>query len=534
MKSHMKQCFMQHLFVFCLFFVTLIESGCGNKLYDTSWEHGHSQSRFSSSGLSPDVKNTKSRGHTRALNLAVTLGVQWNAVDARVTLPGVVYLSPAEVLNKVAISLTGLPPPAVLRARWQDAPSTKENLMAAAREAFQAATWDNDLNRPNVDFQQWLLAYHANIFKVKIPRNLGLCSFCWWKPKIFDAFVAENKEYLRRFPDRYNKDYLWGGSDFEVPQSTEKTPFDYPYYLFELEPAMLATALVINHRPYSDVVSTSLTARSNTLNGIAEAFPRFQITDPVPVAGATYPVNHWTGDWFLTSRYRGNDNIHAGVLTTMAYLLSYPRERTWVNKAIYQNVLCHDIQPVANDSQIPFEFHREIDARPLDKDGCKGCHFVIDGLANMRDHFPTYLEKRLAKWSDEYKYPVHFSELYKGHDPADVQRLNKDLGGNYQDFPVTQYLLDADGKSFLPIHSFAEMGQTLSAHKWFAQCAVKNAFENIYGRSPQSNDAKLVEKVSGSFEQSGFQFMDLLRDLVLQDEFMYRQDDEAASAGGLQ
>jgi len=419
-------------------------------------------------------------------------------------------LTPAAALHKISFLLTGAPAPKVLRKRWQSAPNEETFVRQALKEGFQASLWDTDTQQPNPGFAHWLINYHNMLFKVKIPRNLGLCTFCWWKPKVFTEFLKENKTYLEKFPERYNTEYMWGGSDFELPISTEKHPFDYPYYLYELEPAILATAVVLNDKPYTDILTATYTVRTPTLNLLSEAFPKADTT-LAPIDNM-FSVPHWTGSWQVVERPLEHQQYHAGVLTTRAYLQTYPKERTWANRAIYQNMLCHTIQPVDNPDNIAFQYYKEIDAHPLRKEGCANCHYMLDGLANLRNEFVPYKETKLNKWSDAYIYDTHHSAIYTL--PDQLTAFNQNTGrSTYTQFPLEHYLLKESRHGFLTVHTMKELGFVLIQHPWFHSCVAKHLFQAIYGRDldeKYEKDKWMLANAIKVFEHSNFNLKDLI------------------------
>jgi hypothetical protein len=415
-------------------------------------------------------------------------------------------LTPLDLIYKVSFALTAEPPPQVLIEKYQDADPSLNN--QAIVESYKAAIWNEDEQQPNHGFVQWLIDYHSSVFKIKMPRNVGLCTFCWPKTKIFPNLLKENERYLRLFPDRMNTEYMWGGSDFEIPQSTLKIPYDYVYHLWELEPIILATTLVINHKPYSEVLTTSLTVRSPTLNQLTEAFPKAE--KELESLPNFYRVEHWTGIWDVKER---KEKYHSGILTTQGFLATYPKERTWANKAIYQNLMCENIHPIDNPHDFPIKFHKSVDAQPVLQDGCQGCHYMLDGLANLRNEFVSYTEKKLKRWSDEYIYPAHYSEVYQL--PKEQDKFNEVTHhSSYSQFPMNHYFLTED--KLLTVDSMKSLGQKLSQSREFSQCVVKKIYERIHGKEAQP---LWIEKMAHTFQSLHYDFEKLLLEILLDPTF---------------
>lgn len=65
-----------------------------------------------------------------------------------------------------------------------------------------------------------------------------------------------------------------------------------------------------------------------------------------------------------------------------------------------------------------------------------------------------------------------------------------------------------------PVSGVEQVGQVLANSPQFAQCAVQNAFQQIYGRLPAFSDAQSVSGVVSHFMSDGYSYKQMIRDLV--------------------
>lgn len=129
---------------------------------------------------------------------------------------------------------------------------------------------------------------------------------------------------------------------------------------------------------------------------------------------------------------------------------------------------------------------------------CGNCHTLMDPVGAIFEDFDALGRKRTA---DEGGAAV---------EPGGELTATRDANGTYS--------------------SAAALGRALAGSQDVRECVVRQAFRFFYGRELEAADKCTSDQVMAGFEQRGFRLDDLILNLTLSDQFLYRssQVDPAA------
>lgn len=77
---------------------------------------------------------------------------------------------------------------------------------------------------------------------------------------------------------------------------------------------------------------------------------------------------------------------------------------------------------------------------------------------------------------------------------------------------------ELDGVSF---DGALELSQALIAHEGFPRCLARQLFRSAAGRVEEQSEARTLDSVGDSFRASGFDFVQLQREVVLSEGFRF-------------
>ena len=341
----------------------------------------------------------------------------------------------------------------------------------------------------------------------------------WRLPKS-PAIVRGNIEYLSRRPHKiYGGIPHTGGEDNNTPISTFGKPSDYGYYLFELETLIHAAATVGHNIPYGEIFTSNKTVRNIALNHVAEWMQPWETPlATTKLKGSKMATDHWTGRWYFIDKSPvsyGSTNV--GILRNRAILLSYPNPRGWASKAIYRNLFCQEIAPIVSNGGFNIKLYKKGDPYPIQFDDCKGCHYVLDGIANLR------FENPLKIYTDSRRFSKNYYDLFNfQNDPGALGALNVVLGLAIPAMPQTHFILGDDNETLIPFVGYAELGQILSKHRTVKKCLAKRLFSHIYRREPAARDFRTLSQAVLRYENTNQSFKELLKFFLMRKEF-YRK-----------
>ena len=405
-------------------------------------------------------------------------------------------------LNEISLKLTGKPLP---QSFWSkhNGQNNNDDLI---RKAYFYTTRNKTGDNLSPEFIDWLIAFNQDAWRLKSPRQTA-GEWWWWRlPRTKEIFEV-NREYLERNPDRIHhfstETAPFGGKDFDTPISNVNEPSDFGYYLSELEPLLLAASYVNKGLPYGDFLRKPVTVRNRSLNQVSILFDGR--TKEVPLDLKKDAINHWTGQWYFVPNARAFEKPNTCILSSEAFLRTYSNERSWANRLIYQGLLGQEIREVSNDQELQFHFYKKNDPNPLSQDNCKGCHYMLDGIANLR---MEYYHKGIPKENTTlgHDFYAHISTEYEGDL---VNRINNLNNANFSIYPIDHYLLNSDN-TFVTIKDFSDLCQKIADHKWFKEALVKRMFEKVFSRSPDSSDSDLISTAITVYEQTSENFDETL------------------------
>ena len=390
-------------------------------------------------------------------------------------------------------------------------PNNIDEWHAAMRDAFEKITWDSERDMPNEKFSNWLIGYHAEVFRTRLSRNIGIENG-WWNVPLSPELLRLNAEYLDRFPERINLGDHFGGAALDVPPSSLDQPNDLAYYLMELEPLIFSSLVSAYEIDYREIVTSNKSVTSKSLNDFASSILERAYALPNPNDYDTESIKHWTGNWKLyRRRYPGESkDYHAGILTMEAYLDTYPRARNWVNEGIYRNLLC---KPLTEAKSIPpsiIPFMKKNDPNPGKKEECSKCHYVIDSLSNVRFEVLRNIDEINVNY-----YFSHYTNLLDFDSENGRDRFNNINGTTFNTYPFMGYYYSYSYDKYLPVHSIKDVGQRVAGDPLFAKCVVSNLFKKIYNRSVGIDDMTIIESLTSSFEDDQFNFKELLFNVII-------------------
>lgn len=216
--------------------------------------------------------------------------------------------------------------------------------------------------------------------------------------------------------------------------------------------------------------------------------------------------------------------VHAGVLTSPAYLLRFQTHRGRASQ-FYTTFLCKPFQPPSGP--LPVADEAALNEPDLQRRaGCKYCHALLEPAAAYWGRWP----QSGAGYLDSESYPDTSAECLLcattgASCPDDCSRFyhTVSIGGDDEGF-----LGQLESLLFLrPEHrSHVEEGPGLLAMKSFATnelpaCAVQTAAERLLGRALRAEETPLLEDWIRAFSASGYRYRALVKAIVRSD--LYRR-----------
>ena len=199
----------------------------------------------------------------------------------------------------------------------------------------------------------------------------------------------------------------------------------------------------------------------------------------------------------------------SGILTMPTFLGPVSSKTRSIAARITQRLLCRlpnevaltDSQQAAQIAYIPtIEEGGHAHADPAK--GCFSCHRTLDPLASALSA----------------AFPTRVGSVFK-----------TDVLGEFMTSPAcpTGSLCPYDGWRWgtpnmkgtgmfkgQVVHGFKEVGKAIAASDEFADCSVRTAFTNIYGRSPTQPDLGVIDTVKKKFVKNGYNYNSMIVDLV--------------------
>lgn len=351
----------------------------------------------------------------------------------------------------------------------------------------------------------------------------------YWDPETpirVCAFDAQNAEVgLYGAPcDGYAPDPACGCGD-DLRRCTPGGLFEAPIReALTQEPLRIVEDVVRRGAPYEEI----LTTRTTFVNGASAHFYRYMagaaredmsngVVYETALGILPEELDFQDQDtWMAVER----EEVHAGVLTTVAYLMRFASDRARANQ-FYSEFLCDPFVP--SEDGLPAE---EDDPPPnlRERSGCADCHRVLEPAAAhwgrwrnntiygfFRPELMSFTEPYTpcARCGDGTARCSAFCEAYF----VTPGNAHEDEVALYRGLPLAaRWLEDQDlaaveeGPRAL-VDEPAEVDQV-------ARCAVRNLAQRLLGRPLEIREQRWLEDQTRAFVAGGRRFDDLVRALV--------------------
>ncbi len=255
---------------------------------------------------------------------------------------------------------------------------------------------------------------------------------------------------------------------------------DQSSYEMTMEPAYLISRIVMDNRPFSDVLTTSQTVVGSSYGHfLAHSGNEFNIWSKFP--GGAYTDKSLAemiplkGDFHLVNR----TEQHAGILTTPTYQLLTNGRRAKANKA-YEVMLCREFKVPEGILPDPSDENPDLRKRAY----CAQCHRSLEPMAAFFNRYPKTAETTI------YHYD----------------------GGEVDDRGIFA------GKAGKGVKEF---GLIASKTEAFRECAVRRTYEFVHNREMDiKTSLGALPKYLKVLETNGLRIRDILKAMVLSEEFL--------------
>ncbi len=338
------------------------------------------------------------------------------------------------------------------------------------------------------------------------------------------------------------------------------------------EPVDLMKYIVINDRPYTEILTADYTVGSKfqmeTVYQAEMIHPSQQLGDYiVKDGGRKVYYNYFAGRVPVTKRdsaaARAKPYPHAGVLTTPSWLNAFPTTRSNRNRhraaMAFQQFLGVDIEGLAqrvDDSNL-----EQFTAVLLEAPACMGCHTTMDPVASAFMNWKggrgyDFLNKNMDK---NYTQGTEFGVNYEGkpwYEKGDRwYRDQLEPGFEKKKMPGGVHGFNKPGADGEVLYAENHNGGK-DALQWLAREMVKDPrfltgsakfwYKGLFGRNhiaPPVADAlnyaeklkqyntqeAIFKQIGDRFRDNGYKVRDLLVDLVMSDLFRAKLSDGALS-----
>jgi len=281
--------------------------------------------------------------------------------------------------------------------------------------------------------------------------------------------------------------------------------------------------MIVEDRPYTDF----LTERRMYINGPLSFFLRNQTAVPanVRVTPLSFPVDsvpvipYTEADtWKLMELPKH----HAGVLTSMAFLMRFQTNRARANR-YYNSFLCQPFQPP--NSGIPLGDGTKLHHPDLQiRDGCKYCHALLEPAGSY-----------WGRWSENgagFLNPMEFTPFRQDCETcaltglgctAQCRREYKTKALSSAEIPYLGWLMSYEFRR--PEHEKnVELGPRLLAlsttvdHR-MPKCVSSYAASWLLGRTLHKSEAAWLDKLAIDFVAKGYSYRKLVKAIVTSDVY---------------
>lgn len=335
------------------------------------------------------------------------------------------------------------------------------------------------------------------------------------RPSIEDLRAVEaDPDRLPAIVDRYIDEPAFGETIKELHNATlllrvEQAQFTFPAIgplagltgtqllgsLFD-EPLRLIEDIVMNDRPYSEIVTADYTMADGTVaaiwglphTGAPATWERTQWTDGRGAAGvlsSTVMYHRWRSAGFNYQRGRAN-------LISRAFL-------------------CHDFlhADIVVDTSIDLSDPDAVANAVVANKSCAGCHQTLDPLASYLFPFRNQLNPgQVESYPLEYYYPGRVDQ-WRGTNKRPPMFFGQQAAG------------------------LGGLGQAIANDPRFTRCAATR-FASFFTEVPESQlPGDWIARLQGELVESDLSAKQLAKAIVLSDEFRVSHDTDAATAEGV-
>jgi hypothetical protein len=263
------------------------------------------------------------------------------------------------------------------------------------------------------------------------------------------------------------------------------------------EPLKLIRHIAANDLPYSEVILADYT-----------------MANPITAAMWGIALDNPDATGWQTGRYT-DAREHAGILSSTTMWLRYPSAGVNANRhranTVSRILLCDDYlsRPVSfSRTQIDALTSGDPEDVIRDTPACQSCHSTLDPLSS---HFFGYWWEREGGLEDQTTYRPEDEQMWR--DP------------------------DKSGKSpgyfGVPTGGMREMAEFLADDPRFVDCAVETVFEGLTQRTVVEEDWTELRVHRDAFAASGLVLKDLVRSIVMSEEYRAQEATEPSLSGRL-
>lgn len=277
------------------------------------------------------------------------------------------------------------------------------------------------------------------------------------------------------------------------------------------EPARIFEGVIRAGRPYTEAFETTDTYFNGALRHYYRYLQRKAEGELRGIAGAPYDA-----DWEIVQR----PDHHAGILTTMGFLLRFTTQRARVNQ-LYDKFLCDPFQAPAGG--LP----PATDACSLNPDlsercGCASCHQTIEPATTF-----------FGRWEEgDFEFQDELEEFRQdcadctagsgtcqncdraGYVTRDLETEPGNVDSELGKLKVLAWRSSSEANGF----SQGPRGLVRQAgyQERLAQCTVQTFSEFVFGRALSTNEkAGWLQEATGRFASNGHDFLQMARDILL-------------------
>lgn len=296
----------------------------------------------------------------------------------------------------------------------------------------------------------------------------------------------------------------------------------------EEEPARIFEHIVRNGMPFTEAFTTRtsfVNGRSAHMYEHMDGYTGITQTGQIvfdPQMPALPAIPYTDEGWREIER----GPAHAGVLTTMAYLLRFASNRARANR-FYTAFLCDPFVPSADG--LPAE-EDEPDPNLRMRNGCQDCHNVLEPAAAHWARWRTggtfgYFNPEEHSFSEVFgtcecgpgtsrsNCNTYCNSYY-----VTAANSHEDTYELYGGLPLSSIYLEENEADALDLGPQALSDSEAEQHQ-LAECAVRTLAQNLFGRELTHRELAWLETQTAAFEADGLRYTGLFERLVMDPKY---------------